>query len=97
MSEVLEGSALGKRAFGTEIGNSQRLLQRQAGRHHFANQASHLVVTQGPLVQRFNPLDDLGFTIGSEKIDAVVCPVAEFALNLGDLDRTARTLIEQLE
>ena len=97
MAEVFQRSALRESALRAEIGDFQRLLQRQAGRHDFANQTPYLVVAERSLVELLEAADHLGFAIGAEKIDAVVAALAEPAFDFGDLYRAAGALVEELE
>src|SRR3569832_89860 len=70
MTEVLERRHLRERTFGPEIGDAQRLLERETGRHDLAKQARHLLSAKRPFITRDDPAQHLGLALGAIKTRA---------------------------
>ena len=85
---MLLGRALGERAGGAEIGDLERLLQRQAGRHDLAVNLPYRPFRQGTGIGFGDPPQHLGLALGA--IDIAVLDLADA---MGDL----RPLREQAQ
>ena len=65
MTEVLHRRSLAEGALGAEVGDLERVLQGQAGRHDFAEQPRHFLVAQRALVALHDALEHLGLALGA--------------------------------
>jgi hypothetical protein len=69
-AEMLERGRLGKGAFRAQKRDSQRFLQRQAGRHDLAEQPGHFLVAERPLIGFDHPPQHLRLALRAVKIAA---------------------------
>ncbi|MNO64216.1 hypothetical protein D3C76_549410 [compost metagenome] len=63
VTEVFHRCSLGEGAFRAEVSHFQRLLQRQARGHDFAEKPRHLFVAQRPLIALHHALEHLSFAL----------------------------------
>jgi len=89
---MLERSRLGEGSLRPQKGDTQWIFQCQAGRHDFPEQASHILITQRPLISGFNQAQHLSLTLGTIEYRVAPC----FLLDIGNLARCLGTGIEQI-
>ena len=65
MTEVLHRRCLTEGAFRAEISDFQRVFQRQAGGHDFAEQPRHILIAQRAPVALHHALEHLSFALGA--------------------------------
>ena len=93
VAEMLGRSRFRERPERPEEGHAQRLLQRQAGRHHFTEEEGDVVTVQRARIGILQPAQHLRLAL--RPVDEA--GVTEFGLDLTDLLRTTGTLIEQAQ
>ncbi|MCY1418425.1 hypothetical protein D9M71_339840 [compost metagenome] len=96
MTEMLERRGLGEGAFRPQVGDLERLLERQAGGHDFAEQPRHFLVVQRTLVALHDVLEDPGLSLGAVE-DRLFALGQGSHLHAGHVLGAASTLTDQLE
>ncbi len=93
MTEMLGCRRLREGAERPEEGNAQRFFERQAGRHHLAKEEGDVFAGQRAGIGFLQATQHLGFALRAIDVPGL----AVFGLDLADLLRTTRPLVEEPE
>ncbi|MCY1451391.1 hypothetical protein D9M71_682570 [compost metagenome] len=96
VAEVLERRSLGEGALRAEVGNLERVLEGQAGRHDLAEQARHFLVAERSLVELHDVLEHPGFALGTVE-HRLLAGLQRGHLDPRDFLGAARALADQAE
>src|SRR5690606_15720423 len=91
---VLAARALGEGARRTEIGDPERLLERETGRHDLAEDLLHRVVRQGAGIDLVQPAQHLGLALGA--LDVAMLDLADALRALGAFAETGEDFLVEV-